>query len=103
MTWILRGVGFILMAMGIGMMLKPLSVLASVLPILGDIIGAGTGLIAFLLAGAMSFTTIAIAWIFYRPLLGAALLLVAGGAVYGVMHLIKKFRAARLMPALKTS
>ncbi len=101
MTWILRGAGFILMAMGIGMMLKPLSVLASVLPILGDIIGAGTGLIAFLLAGAMSFTTIAIAWIFYRPLLGAALLLVAGGAVYGVIHLIKKFRAARLAPALK--
>ena len=103
MTWILRGAGFILMAMGIGMMLKPLSVLASVLPILGDIIGAGTGLIAFLLAGVMSFTTIAIAWIFYRPLLGAALLLVAGGAVYGVIHLIKKFRAARLAPVLKTA
>lgn len=99
MTWILRGVGFMLMAMGIGMILKPLAVLASVLPILGDIVGAGTGFIAFLLAGVMSFVTIAVAWIFYRPLLGAALLLVAGGAVYGVMYLIKKFRAQRVTSA----
>jgi Transmembrane protein 43 len=99
MTWVLRGVGFLLMAMGIGMILKPLAILASVLPILGDIVGAGTGIIAFLLAGVMSFITIAIAWIFYRPLLGIALLLVAGGAVYGVIHLVRKFRATRAPPA----
>jgi Transmembrane protein 43 len=103
MTWILRFVGYFVMAMGIGLMLKPLSVLASVLPILGDIIGAGAGFIAFLLAGVMSFTTIAVAWIFYRPLLGVALLAVAAGAVYGVMHLIKKYRATRPAPALKAA
>jgi hypothetical protein len=99
LTWILRGAGFLLMAIGIGMILKPLSVLASVLPILGDIVGAGTGIIAFLLSGVLSLVTIAIAWIFYRPLLGIVLLVVGGGLVCGVMHLIRKARAARAVPA----
>ena len=99
MTWILRAVGFILMAMGFGMMFKPLAILASVLPILGDIVGAGTGIIAFLLASVLSLTTIAIAWIFYRPLLGVALLVVSGGAIYGIWHLVGKFRARRVSSA----
>ena len=101
MTWILRAVGFILMAMGFGMMLKPLSVLASVVPMFGDIIGAGTGVIAFLLAGVLSLLTIAIAWIVYRPLLGVALLLIGGGLIYGIIHLIRKYRAGRLAAAPK--
>lgn len=95
MTWILRGAGFLLMTMGFAMMFKPLSILASVLPILGDIVGAGTGIIAFLIASTLSILTIAIAWIFYRPVLGVALLVLAGGAAYGVWHLIGKFRAKR--------
>lgn len=99
MTWILRVVGFVLMALGLGMTLKPLSVLASVIPLFGDIIGAGTGIIAFLLAGIMSLTTIAVAWIVYRPLLGITLLLLAGGAVYGIWHLVGKFRARRVSSA----
>ena len=99
MTWILRGAGFFLMAMGFGMIFKPLAILASVLPILGDIVGAGTGFIAFLLAGVMSLTTIAIAWIFYRPLLAIGLLAVVGGALYGIWHLIAKFRAKRVASA----
>ena len=99
MTWILRAAGFILMAIGFGMIFKPLAILASVLPILGDIVGAGTGIIAFLMASLLSLITIAIAWIFYRPLLGIALLVLAGGAVYGIWHLIGKFRARRVTSA----
>lgn len=101
MTWILRGVGFILMMMGFSMMLKPLSVLASVVPLFGDIIGAGTGIIAFLMASVLSLITIAVAWIFYRPLLAIALLAAVGGALYGIWHLIGKFRKQRLNTAAK--
>ena len=99
MTWILRAAGFILMAIGFGMIFKPLAILASVLPILGDIVGAGIGIIAFLMASLLSLITIAIAWIFYRPLLGIALLVLAGGAIYGIWHLIGKFRARRVAAA----
>ena len=77
LTWILRLAGFILMLTGLGMIFNPLSVLADVLPILGNIVGAGTGIISFLLAAVLSLTTIAIAWIFYRPLLAVILLVIA--------------------------
>jgi hypothetical protein len=77
MTWVLRLVGFIVMLVGLGMILKPLSVVADVVPILGNMVGAGIGFIAFLLAAVLSLTTIAIAWIVYRPLLGGLLLVAA--------------------------
>ena len=103
LTWILRAVGLVLMAIGIGMMFKPLSILAGVLPILGDIVAAGTGIISFLLAAVLSLTTIGIAWIFYRPLLGIALLVIGGALIYGVWHLIGKVRAKRIAPAAQAA
>lgn len=80
LTWILRGVGFLFMFVGLKTILAPLRTLGAVVPVIGNIVGYGTGLIAFLLALALSLITIAIAWIFYRPLLGVGLL-VAGLAI----------------------
>lgn len=77
LTWILRLAGFLLMLIGLNMFFRPLSVLADVLPILGNIVGAGTGLIAFLISMALSLVTIAIAWVVYRPLLGIGLIVAA--------------------------
>jgi len=91
------------MAIGIGMMFKPLSILAGVLPILGDIVAAGTGIISFLLAAVLSLTTIGIAWIFYRPLLGVALLVIGGALIYGVWYLIGKVRTKRIAPAAQAA
>ena len=89
MTWILRGVGAVLMFFGFSMVFRPLSVLADVLPIAGDIVGVGTGLIAFLLAVVISFFVIAVAWISYRPLIGIPLVVVAvAGLVFLVMKLM---------------
>ena len=79
LTWILRGVGSAMMFFGFLFILKPLSVLADVVPLFGSIVGAGTGFIAFLLAAAGSLITISIAWVFYRPLIGILLLVVAAG------------------------
>ena len=46
-------------------------------------LGAGIGFFAFVLAAVLSFVTIAIAWIFVRPLLGITLLVLAiGGLVW---------------------
>jgi hypothetical protein len=64
------------------MVLKPLSVLADVLPILGNIVEIGNGLVAGVIALVCSLVTIAIAWIFYRPVLAIVLLLVAGAAIF---------------------
>ncbi len=87
LTWILRVVGFVVMFIGFSLLFKPLSVVADVLPIAGDIVGVGTGIVAFLLAAPLSLITIAIAWIFYRPLMGIPLLIRAGVVIF---FLIKK-------------
>ena len=81
-TWILRIVGFFMMFFGLSMVMKPISVLADVLPILGDIVEIGTGLVAGVVAFACALVTIAVAWIFYRPVLAILLLLIAAGVVF---------------------
>jgi hypothetical protein len=95
LTWILRFAGLIMMTIGLSLVLKPLSVVADVLPILGDILEAGTGLVAFLISLALALVTIAVAWVFYRPDLGIALLAVAGGAIWLTRGRIKTAKAAR--------
>jgi hypothetical protein len=78
-TWLMRLGFFVLMALGLVMIFNPLKVIADVLPIAGSIVGAGTGAVAFLLAGALSSLTIAIAWLAFRPLIGVPLLVVTVG------------------------
>lgn len=93
-TWILRFAGFILMFLGLTLIFKPLSVIADVLPILGTIVGAGTGIISFLLAGILSLVTIAIAWIVYRPLLGILLIAASVGLAAAIRSKLKSAKAA---------
>lgn len=81
-TWFLRGLGFLLMVIGLGMLLAPLKVLADIVPFMGRVVGAGTGFFSFILALSISLTIIALAWLWYRPLLGIALLAVAGGGLF---------------------
>ena len=82
MTWLLRGLGFLLMCIGLGMLLAPLKVVADVVPFMGRIVGAGTGFVSFMLGLSITFTIVALAWLWYRPLLGIALLAVAGGGLF---------------------
>ncbi len=94
LTWILRLVGFVFMFAGLGMVFKPISVLGDVVPFVGNLLGAGLGLFAFCISVSLSLLTISVAWIFYRPVLGVGLLLVSGGAIYGLVMLAKKRKAA---------
>ncbi len=89
MAWVLRVVGALVVIGGLGAVLRPLSVIADVLPILGDIVGAGTGLVAFLIGLAWSLLVIAVAWLRFRPVLAGSLLagaLVLVGLVYVKGH-----------------
>lgn len=82
LTWVLRLVGSVLLIMAFSMILKPLSVLADVVPLVGNIVEIGTGMVGFLLGSIVALVTIGIAWIFYRPLLGLALLVIVGALIY---------------------
>lgn len=80
LTWVLRGAGVLAMFIGFSMILQVLRVLAAVVPLFGQIVGIGIGLVAGVVALSLSLITISIAWLFYRPLLGVPLL-VAGIAL----------------------
>lgn len=77
MAWILRVVGILVIVGGLKTILAPLSVLADVIPILGTIVGAGTGFVSWVLGLAWSLIVIAVAWVRFRPLIAGGLIAVA--------------------------
>lgn len=93
-TWIVRLIGFLMMAIGFGLVFKPLSVVADVVPFIGDIVGMGFAVVAGALAIPLSLITIGVAWVFYRPLVGIPLLLLGIGGLVGVKVLAAKKKAA---------
>ena len=93
LTWILRAVGVLMMGFGLGMIGRPLSVVADFIPFLGDVVGAVTGFAAALAAISLSLVTISIAWIVYRPVVGVAVLV--GGIA--LMFLVRKVRKPRVV------
>ncbi|MEO1528374.1 MAG: TMEM43 family protein [Planctomycetota bacterium] len=82
LTWVLRFVGALVMFFGLMLILRPLAVVADVLPFAGSIVGFGSAIVAGLLTIAGSMTVIGIAWVFYRPVLGVSLLVIAGVALF---------------------
>lgn len=97
-TWILRGAGLFCMFLGLSLLLKPISVFADVVPFIGTVAEAGISIVSLLVSIVLSFVTIAIAWIFYRPIVGIALLV----AAVGVLWLLRnKFKAAKLVKLAK--
>ena len=78
-TWIIRGVGFVLIWIGFGLIFSPLATIADVVPFIGSIVGAGTFIAGFICALPVWLITVAVAWIVYRPVIGILLLVVAIG------------------------
>jgi hypothetical protein len=95
LTWILRGVGVLVMLLGFGAILAPIKVLADVIPPLGAVVGFGTGLVAGLLTLVFAPLAIALAWLWYRPLVGIAVLAVGVAGAVGMAWLGRRRRAAR--------
>lgn len=95
LTWILRAAGFFMMFLGLRMVFSPVVVFADVLPILGTLLGAGLGLFAGLTAAVLSLVTIAVAWIFFRPLIGIALFALAVGGIVLLVRAAMKAKQQR--------
>ncbi len=79
---VIRLVGWFLACLGFGMIVAPLKTFASVVPLMGSLVGMATFAIAFILGSVLALITIAIAWIVVRPLFGLSLLAVALLGVY---------------------
>ena len=90
LTWLVRLGGLVALFAGFFLILRPLSVMGDLLPLLGAILGAGAGLVALLLSLVCGLCVIALAWIFYRPVLGIGLLVCAVGLLVGLPLLGKR-------------
>lgn len=99
LRWALRGGGVLVMFLGFVLLLRPLSVLADVVPVFGSLVGFATGSFALLLSGATSLTLIAFAWLAFRPLIGVPLLVLAIGCVVAVISMAVKGRSRTLAAA----
>lgn len=97
LTWALRAVGAVLMFLGFAMILRPLVVLAAVVPLFGSIMSAGTGLVAGVLTLVLAPVVIAVAWFWYRPLVAILVLAVGLAGAAGMAWLARRRRA--LTPA----
>jgi len=79
------------------MIFAPLSVIADVVPFIGTIVGAGTSIISFIIALPISLITIAVAWLFFRPVLAIMLLILAGAIIgAGIFWAFKKGAASKI-------
>jgi hypothetical protein len=98
LTWVLRAIGIAMIWLGAFLLLGPLSVIADVIPLLGDVVGAAAGLAALAIAIAAGSTVIAIAWFFYRPLVSVVVIVIGVAIGFGLHRLASQRRAARAPP-----
>ena len=81
MAWIIRLVGFFAILIGFKTIFQPIEIIADFVPFARNIVGIGTGILAWSLTIFLALGTIAVGWIYYRPWLGIPLLVVAVGAL----------------------
>jgi Transmembrane protein 43 len=81
-TWGFRALGVALSYFGLLLVSQPLTIVLDIVPCLGDLVGMGMSCLAFGMAMTLSATVIAMAWLFYRPVISGAILLAIGGTWY---------------------
>ena len=81
-TWALRILGVLMVIGGLKGIFGFIETILKVVPFIAGIFGWGIGLVCSVIGIAWSLIIIAIAWLFYRPLLGISLLVLAGFLVW---------------------
>jgi hypothetical protein len=79
MTWLLRIIGFLLVFFGLKGLFDIIVTLLKVLPFLANIANVGISIVCGVVGFAWSLIIIAIAWLFYRPILAGILIAVVVG------------------------
>lgn len=81
MLWIFRIVGLILVVTGLKNIFNLLITLLKVLPFLANVAALGINLVCSVIGFAWSLLVLALAWLFYRPLLGIGLLVLVAALI----------------------
>ena len=80
--WILRFVGILMVIGGLKGIFGFIETILKVVPFIAGIFGWGVGVVCTVIGVVWSLIIIAIAWLFYRPLLGISLLVIAGFLIW---------------------
>ena len=78
LLWVFRILGVMLVISGLKGIFGFLETILKVVPFIANIFGWGVGVVCTILGLVWSLIIIAIAWLFYRPILGITLLVIAG-------------------------
>jgi hypothetical protein len=81
-TWALRFIGALIVIGGLKGIFGFIEMILKVVPFIAGIFGWGVGLVCTVVGVVWSLIVIALAWLFYRPLLGIALLVLAGFLIW---------------------
>ena len=81
-TWALRIFGVLLVIGGLKGIFGFIETILKVVPFVAGIFGWGVGIVCTVVGVVWSLIVIAIAWLFYRPLLGISLLVLAGFLIW---------------------
>ena len=95
MAWILRILGVLLVFWGFKNIFNIITALLKVLPFLGNIADLGVNLVAGILTAVWCLVVIAIAWLWYRPLFGILLLLIAAVLIWFLAKKSKEKKAQK--------
>ena len=82
LTWIFRVIGILMVIGGLNMTFDILSMIFKWFPALGSIVNMGVGLVCSVVGFVWSILVIAVAWLFYRPIIGISLIVVAAAAFW---------------------
>ncbi|XP_003973277.2 transmembrane protein 43 [Takifugu rubripes] len=91
-TWGLRAAGWVLMFLSIQLIMRIIYTLVDWVPLLRELVSVGLKLFALCVSCSLSLLTIAAGWLFYRPLVAAAL---------AALALVPVFLARTRLPAKK--
>jgi hypothetical protein len=81
-TWAYRVLGIVMVIGALKLIFGFVVTLTRIVPFLSTIVGWGVGVICTVLGVVWSLLVIAVAWLFYRPIVGIALLAIAGILVW---------------------
>ncbi len=81
-TWLFRLIGILLVIGGLRLMFSILQALFTFIPFLGHILNVGIGLVCLMAGGVWSAFVISISWLWYLPIIGLIMLVVAGTGIW---------------------
>jgi hypothetical protein len=88
--WIVRAVGFVVCFIGFVVTLRPFRMLAAVLPLFAQLADIGIAMVSFVLSLVVTLLTIAVGWLFYRPVYSVILIAAVVGLIVWLRGRAKK-------------